>query len=197
MVPDSVLTEFVTGTDFVKAVLQRNRRPPFPAVGTSPRPLPWRPTTTTKTERTRSSTSRMMRMATLPRSPTAPIRETATPIWWKSGWCRPSMVPYGSMFPDKPTHILSTFIRPGAPNYTLASDIEYNSLQAGDTEEGVFQPAQQVITDFEYHLHGGIKTTTISAAGLPIRSPAPTLIPREIHHAPAQYGQRHHLQSHL
>ncbi|MCB9309910.1 MAG: VCBS repeat-containing protein [Lewinellaceae bacterium] len=165
MVPDSVLTEFVTGTDFVKAVTTQQTAS-----------LPGSRYITKATAMETHNYYENRKNEELYQSYDAygnPTQITYSTYTGDSHALVEKRVvqtvygAYGSMFPDKPTHILSTFIRPGAPNYTLASDIEYNSLgQVTRKKEFSGQP-KQVITDFEYHPHGGIKTTTISAAGLP------------------------------
>ena len=74
---------------------------------------------------------------------------------------------HGSSIPDKPTKVTIHIMRPGQSDYTTIAKMEYNNIGQVTSKKEYFETPNELTTIYEYHPHGGIKKTTKSGPSVP------------------------------
>ena len=167
MIPDSVVTEFVTGADYTKSVTQNQ----LISAGSGRYLLRGTKMTMFNYYENRRSTQDIY---------SYDAWSNPTDVYSRTYINSPQQViesqrvvstygAYGSSIPDKPISISSTVARAGTANYTSNATISYNSLgQVEEKKEFLGQP-KEVTTAYTYWPHGGVKMETKTSTGLPIK----------------------------
>ncbi|MEZ4909938.1 MAG: FG-GAP-like repeat-containing protein [Saprospiraceae bacterium] len=167
MYPDSVVTQFVTGTNFVVGKTTQQVIP----IGTN-RYLARALTNTTLNVQDNRKYKEEYLDYDAYANPTHTVQSTYTgdsDALIESMTLITTYGAYGATFPDKPLTIQSTLVREGTPDYTDMAEIQYNSLGQVTNKKDFAGKAKEINTAYEYHPHGGIKKTTVTAVGVPTK----------------------------
>lgn len=164
MLPDSVVTEFVTGADFTKSHSEHQ----VSNLGGG-RYLMTADKMTMFNYHENRTTIQDFQQYDAYANPTlvSSSTYTGTPsILINNTTTATSFGAYGSIIPNKPTNITNTVFRIGTPSYSSTALMDYNSLgQVTMKKEFAGQP-KETITSYLYWPHGGIQQTTINSSGL-------------------------------
>jgi len=164
ILPDSVLTEFVTGDDFTKSTTTHS----ITAIGSS-RYLMMASSMVMHNYHENRKTEQNFILYDSYANPeiVQTILSTGTPATMVETKTVATVYgAYGATFPDKPTQISTTLIRPGDANYNSTASLTYNTKgQVTSKREFLGQP-KEVHTQYEYYNHGGLFKVTKNASGL-------------------------------
>jgi RHS repeat-associated protein len=164
MLPDSTITEFVTGEDFTKSIIVNS----ITGLGTNRYLI--KPSESTffnyhENRKTKQdyitydgyANPTLVQFATYTGTPDQ-VLETKV-VFTQYG-------AFGSSTPDKPIEMTTVLMRNAEPTYSSTATLMYNSYgQVTNKKEFEGQP-KEISTDYEYHPHGSIKKVTMNALGL-------------------------------
>lgn len=164
LLPDSVVTEFVTGADFTKSTTTHS----ITAIGSS-RYLMKASSMVMDNYHENRKTEQNFILYDSYANPEIiqTIQSTGTPSTMVETKTVATVYgAYGATFPDKPTQISTALIRTGSADYSSTASLTYNTKgQVTSKREFAGQP-KEVHTQYEYYNHGGVFKVTKNANGL-------------------------------
>ncbi len=169
MLPDSVVTEFVTGADFTKSHTQHI----ISGVGTSNRYLMTADKMTLYNYHENRVTEQDFQQYDAYANPTLVSTQisTGTPgTVLETQTTTTTYGTYGGPVPNKPTNITTSLSRNGNPSYTSTSVLDYNAIGQVTMKKEFATQTKETTTTYIYWPHGGIKQTSIAATGMPAQT---------------------------